>query len=260
MDKRRQKHLEKTLLAILGRRPDLFGVVLDKDGWLPLKELHKALMDETSLRYLTPRSLKQSLALYLPEKFDLRENMVRAKPGYRADGLTEHIDVSPPEDLFICVRPTALEAIRTNGLRPASTTRWIVLARDKEMAFKMGRRRHNNPVLVEIRAALAHERGITFLRAGELLYLAREIPRSWIKLPYHPAEKRQAPVSGPGKRKTGEKRETNGASKATDAMQHAGSFFPKGMVRISGNPAKLIRQRKRRKDKDKSRRKGAKGG
>ncbi len=259
MDKRHQKRLEKILLAILGRRPDLFGIVLDQDGWLSLKELHKVLTDEASLRYLTPRLLKQSLLLYLPEKFELCGNMVRAKSGYRVEGLTKYIEVSPPENLFICVRPKALGSIGTNGLRPMSVKGWIVLASDRELALKMGRRHSSNPALIEIRAALAHERGVTFLRAGESLYLAREIPRLWIKLPRYPVERGKGHEAG--QRKIKEKKNTDKVpkSKPVDAVQHAGSFFPRDMNRIS-SPAQLTRRRKKGNGREKSRRKRRKEG
>ena len=70
------------------------------------------------------------------------------------------------------------------GLK-AETGSYIALSPHREMALRMGRRRDQHPVLLEIPATLAEKKGVQLFRFGTL-FLAQEIPAHCISGPLPP--------------------------------------------------------------------------
>ncbi|MGE5311513.1 MAG: RNA 2'-phosphotransferase, partial [Nitrospirota bacterium] len=103
---------------------------------------------------------------------------------------------APPRFLFHGARRQAYQTILQHGLRPGGRGH-VALASTEEMALRIGRRRDAKPVLLTIHAALAHEAGHEFVRCGELLYLARELPAPFIAGP--PPEQVRPPAKAPRK-------------------------------------------------------------
>nr|HDN01142.1 hypothetical protein [Deltaproteobacteria bacterium] len=189
MDKRALKRLEKILFVMLGRRPDAFGIVLDKGGWLSIKELHRALDEETGMSHITPRGLIQFLSLYKPEKFEYQENYVRVRPESQRPDLTIYNEAKPPELLYVSIRPKAHGHVMAHGLQSSVNKKWIVLSTEKEMALKIGKRRDKHPIIAEISALKSNEAGVVFRRAGKAIYLVEGMDVQWMKIPAPPPVK-----------------------------------------------------------------------
>ena len=68
----------------------------------------------------------------------------------------------------------------------AAAGRELVLARTKETALKLGKRRAPSPILVTIQAQAAAKSGITFTGYGEELFLATALPRDFLTMPAPP--------------------------------------------------------------------------
>jgi putative RNA 2'-phosphotransferase len=79
------------------------------------------------------------------------------------------------------VRRRAHPVVMEKGLT-AAEGRYLVLSPDQEMAARIGRRRDQKPVLLEIMAASAREAGISLYPFGNL-YLTDQIPASFINGP-----------------------------------------------------------------------------
>jgi putative RNA 2'-phosphotransferase len=200
MDKRELKRLEKILFAMLGRQPDAFGIVLDEGGWASIKELHQALMKETGFSHITQRGLTQLFSLYRPEKFEWREKHVRVKPELQGPDLTIYKESTPPELLYVSIRPKAHAHVITRGLQSSNNKKWVVLSTEKEMALKIGRRRDKDPVIVEVMALKSSKAGVVFRRAGKVLYLVEGLDPQWMNIPPLPPvrekDKHKKPKSG----------------------------------------------------------------
>ncbi|MBE9541131.1 MAG: hypothetical protein IMF01_02335, partial [Proteobacteria bacterium] len=175
MDKRELKRLEKILFAMLGRQPDAFGIIMDEGGWLSIKELHQALMKETGFSHITPRGLTQFFSLYRPEKFEWQENHVRVRPELQSPDLTIYKEATPPELLYVSIRPKAHAHVIAHGLQSSNNKKWIVLSTEKEMALKIGKRRDKDPIIAEIMALKSNKAGVVFRRAGKGLYLVESL-------------------------------------------------------------------------------------
>jgi putative RNA 2'-phosphotransferase len=183
MDKRKLKRLEKILFAMLGRQPDAFGMLLDEGGWVSIKELHRAVMKETGFSHVTPRCLTQFFSLYRPEKFEWQENYVRVRLELQSPGLTIYKEATPPELLYVSIRPKAHAHVFARGLQSKNNKEWIVLSTKKEVALKIGRRRDNDPIIAEIMALKSSKAGVLYRRAGNLLYLVESLDPQWMNIP-----------------------------------------------------------------------------
>ena len=183
MDKQELKRLEKILFAMLGRQPDAFGIVLDKGGWVSIKELHQALMKESGVSHITQRGLTQFFSLYRPEKFEWQENYVRVKLELQSPDLTIYKEATPPELLYVSIRPKAHAHVIARGLQTSKNKKWIVLSTEKEMALRIGRRRDKDPVIAEVMALKSNKAGVVFRRAGKVLYLVEGLDPQWMNIP-----------------------------------------------------------------------------
>ncbi|NIA08264.1 MAG: hypothetical protein GWP10_00445 [Nitrospiraceae bacterium] len=181
------KRLTKAIFAMLGRRPDAFGIVLDEGGWISIKELHQALMTEPGFPHITSKALSQFFPLYRPKNFEWQEDRVRVIPKSQSPDLTIYEEIIPSEPLYVTIRPKAHAHVIDHGLRPGGNKRWIVLSTDREMALRIGRRRDRKPIMVKVLASKACEAGVVFRKAGESLYLVDRLDPQWMNIPPLPS-------------------------------------------------------------------------
>jgi putative RNA 2'-phosphotransferase len=210
---------------MLGRRPDECGLVCDPDGFFPLKELLQAVKEEEGWSYVRQADIREVLMTH-PGRFELLEDQIRLASPEVSGPLVETGPVEPPEILYHGARQKAYPHILERGLFPTRYP-FVRLASDEELALRIGRRRDPEPVLIRVHAARAHEAGISFSRAGELLYLVPSLPPVYLEGPPLPKEK---PPPPPKKRPERE------------------SYIPAGSFEIDlrSIPKRLRRERERR--------------
>jgi len=176
----RVKDLSRFMVYVLGHRPDEFGLVPDRDGFVSYKELLQAIHEEQGWRHVT-RSHINEVLLGKDRKLFQAEDA-----GIRVREMHWHKDLkSPtfllPNILFIPVRRRAHPVAMEKGLK-SSGTRSLVLSPDRHMAMRIGRRRDQNPVVLEVKAKAAASRGARFYTFGDL-FLSKEIPVDFIPGP-----------------------------------------------------------------------------
>lgn len=91
-----------------------------------------------------------------------------------------------PKVLYIAVRSRAHSVVMENGLKPAKG-RYLVLSPDRDMALRIGKRRDNKPVVLEITASAAATKGVLFFPFG-ILFLSLDIPARFISGPQVPKQ------------------------------------------------------------------------
>ena len=163
---------------ILLRRPDEFGLFLNDDGSLPIKELLRALNEETGWKHVRHGDLKELSYSDLQLSFTVEESVV--KPRYAFSKATPASVV--PRLLFFAAKRKAYPVIVKHGLRPGGRP-YIPLATTKEMALRIGKRRDPKPIPLTVHAGQASESGYEFFSSGDLLYLAKTLPPSFIAGP-----------------------------------------------------------------------------
>jgi len=180
---RQLEDLAKVLTYLLCHRPDEFGVVLDAEGFVPVKQLLQALSGEPSWGFVRRHHLDQLAGLLHPPLFEMVEDRIRGLiPG---PAQLRQSGEEPPALLYTAITPKAHERVFDSGLK-APAGQELLLARTKDAALKLGRRRSPEPVLVTVQAQAAARKGVGFLGYGEDFFLALEIPRAFLQLPTPP--------------------------------------------------------------------------
>lgn len=190
--KKNPRQLEKLISYILGRRPDEFGLVPDDEGYVRLKDLLRAISEESGWGYVRRSHIDGVLATSVDRPFVLENDKIRAVADNHRPKTQE--GVVPPKLLFHCVRARAYPIVCKEGILPSRGPR-VVLAATRELAMRIGRRRDPDPVLLTVHALKAHEAGAGFSMHGDLLYTAEKVPVGFFSGPPLPKEKAETPES-----------------------------------------------------------------
>ena len=175
------------MLYILGHRPDEFGLVPDREGFLTLKELLWAIHEEPGWGYVREGNLREVLLGKDRALFETKEERIRAAERRWCHSLDEPA-LDAPKILFVGVRRKAHPHAMEKGL---SSPAFLALSPDRDMALKMAKRRDQKPVILEVMTATAREQGVAFYPFGDL-YLADHIPAPCIAGPPVTEEMREA--------------------------------------------------------------------
>ena len=178
--------LSRFLIYILAHRPDEFGLVPDTIGFMPTKELLRAIHEEPGWGYVREGHIREVLigkdrALFQWEADRLRAVEKRWQLDLHAPS------ENTPKILFIAVRRKAHSHVMEKGL---FSDRPLVLSPDRDMALRIGRRRDLKPILLEVMTGPASQQGVSFHAFGDL-YLAKEIPPEFISGPPVPEEMKE---------------------------------------------------------------------
>ena len=221
--------LAKFLHYILGCRPDEFGLVPDPQGFVPEKDLLKALAEESGWKHVRHAHLHE-IALTVPSApIEFREKNIRAK---MRDHLPRPVHPeNPPKILYTCIRKRAHPVVMQKGLVPTRND-YVILSDEPRMAERIGKRLDPSPVLINVNVSQSMAMGVEYQRFGDNLFLASPIPPECISGPPLPKETA----------------ETKKPAAAPKVPKHAGSFFPDAdRLAVSGRSNKI-----RKKGKDKS--------
>ncbi len=182
------KQLEKLMSYILGRRPDEFGLVLNDQGFVRLKDLLKAISEEPGWGYVRKSHIHEVLMASGEKHFVLENDKIKAT--YRDDALSVEKDVIPPKLLYHSVRRRAYHVVCRQGIMPFGQVR-VFLATTKELAIRIGMRRDPAPVLLTVHAQRACEAGVRFCKQLELIYITDHVPVGYFAGPPLPKEKKK---------------------------------------------------------------------
>ena len=173
-------NLSRLMIYILGHRPDEFGLVPDKDGFITYKELLWAIHEEQGWGYVRQGHINEVLMGKERDLFQPEDKRIRALDRHWHLDL-ENPTLSSTKILFTPIRRKAHPFAMEKGLKSIEG-RHIILASDRDMAKRIGQRRDQKPVLLEIMAASAQEEGIFFYPFGHL-FLTTDIPAKFISGP-----------------------------------------------------------------------------
>jgi len=199
------KKLAKYISYILGRKPDEFGLVPDKDGFVKIKELIKAICEEEGLRYVRRSHIDEILITLRNPPIEILDNLVRAKS---REHLPERIPASNlPKLLYTCIRRKAYPFVIDKGIFPIGRGH-VILSSEKKLAKKIGKRIDQTPVLLTVQTQKSVKFGVLFIQSSDLLFIAKTIPVGCFTGPPLPKEmpepkkedplKKEKPKSLPG--------------------------------------------------------------
>lgn len=231
--------LAKMLSYVLGRRPDEFGLIPDAEGFVRLKDLLKALHEEDGWGYVNLSHLNEVLLSVANAPVEIAEDLIRAKT--RAALALEVPEPEPPKLLYACVRRRAYPHVYAEGIRPSLHPR-VVLASDRTLAERLGRRIDPDPVILAVNVQSALAKGILFSRFGESLFTADAIPPDCFSGPPLPKEKPDE-RNRPQRPEEGPRYPSAGGSFPMDMERAASEHVPPSLKRRMEKGKKIERKR-----------------
>ncbi|MDJ0942649.1 MAG: RNA 2'-phosphotransferase [Kiloniellales bacterium] len=179
----RSQRLSRLVAHALRHRPDLYGLELDRNGWIELETLARALAgSRPEWRDLAAAEIRAMVAAATKQRYEIRGERIRARYGHSLPEKIEGNPVVPPALLYHGTTPEALPRIRTQGLKPMRR-HYVHLSPDPETATLVAERRSKTPVIIEVRARDAHAEGLAFYRGNDQVWLSDPIPASYLRLP-----------------------------------------------------------------------------
>ena len=189
--------VSRLLTYMLGHKPYEFGLVPDLEGFIAIKELLKAIHEEPGFRYVSQGNINEVLMSENRSLFEVREKQIRALDRQWNIDLTDPIQ-SLPKLLFLGIRRKAHPVVIEKGLRAIEGTCYP-LSSDRDMAHRIGKRRDQQPVILEIMADRAQTEGTLFYAFGSL-FLTSEVQPRHIAGPPVPKDMIQAREAKPKKK------------------------------------------------------------
>ncbi len=168
-------------MYMLGHKPAEFGLVPSPEGFVPLKELLKAVHEEPGWRHVRQSHINEVLLGKDRFLFEIDGNRIRARERKWEQNFEYPERPSVPKILFTAVRRKAHPVVMEKGLI-SSAGRYLVLSSDEEMSMKIGKRRDPQPVLLRVEAEKAGKEGIS-IYPFDTLFLCEEIPPRYIHGP-----------------------------------------------------------------------------
>lgn len=172
--------LSKTLTYILRHRPWEFELELDPEGFVPVGQLLEALSRGISWLRPTRAHLEEVLANSDKERFELREERIRARYGHSVPYRLQYEPKVPPAELWHGTSRRAAETIRSQGLRPMGR-QYVHLSTAPDTARIVGLRHDPRPVIFRVRALDASRSGSRFFQGNDLIWLADAVAPDFLE-------------------------------------------------------------------------------
>ena len=173
--------LSKMLVYMLGRRPDEFGLIPDEHGYVKIKDLLKALGEETGWRHIRKNHIREVIHAQRSARVEVEGNCIRAVD---RSHLCLAVKVnSAPTLLFHAIRQRAHPKVVEHGLTAPATHKRIILASDADLAHRLGRRIDPAPIILTVNTRQALDKGVRIWRFGNQLFLADTLPLGCFNAP-----------------------------------------------------------------------------
>ena len=182
----KQVAASKTMSYALRHRPEEFGLVLDKEGWVDIKTFCAALAGHKDGVSLTEEDIAQIIAGSEKKRFEMSNGKIRATYGHSVESRIEFTPSVPPPVLYHGTSNRALDSIRKDGLLPMNR-QYVHLSSDVATARKVGERHGKNPVILTVDAAKMHADGMKFFHsANDGTWMCENVPfRYIVKTVFH---------------------------------------------------------------------------
>lgn len=177
--------LSRIIIYILGHSPHEYGLVPDTRGFIPIKELLWALHEEPGWSHVSQGSINELLMSDERYHFEKDENSIRSVSRHWELNFylpADHV----PSLLYTPVRRKAHYTVMDKGLL-SSDDKPCVLTGNRAMADRIGKRKDQKPVIIEIMAGRAKDEGTHFYHFGDL-FLTQEILPGYIAGPPLPKD------------------------------------------------------------------------
>ncbi|MGH1518522.1 RNA 2'-phosphotransferase [Chryseobacterium sp. JK1] len=178
MNEIEKKKISKFLSLILRHQPEVIGLKLDENGWADVQEL----MEKSARKRMnfSTEELDEVVETNNKKRFAFNEEktMIRASQGHSIDIDLALEALQPPDFLYHGTAEANISSILEKGIE-RRTRQHVHLSADKETATKVGMR-HGKPIILTIRTGEMHEKGISFYRSANGVWLTDFVDSKYI--------------------------------------------------------------------------------
>jgi putative RNA 2'-phosphotransferase len=155
---------------------------MDDEGFVPIDDLLD-LIDERqpSLDWVEPEHLEELAKNQGRQRFEVREDSIRATYGHSFQRPIRYPNVEPPEELYVAVPPAKMAEVRAKGLHPVGR-QYVHLSVDRNEAEEIGRHHDDSPSVITVRARDAHASGVVFHRPTDGIFLVSHLAPEFMDL------------------------------------------------------------------------------
>jgi putative RNA 2'-phosphotransferase len=174
--------LSKFLSLVLRHQPELIGIALDEQGWVPVSELRKKAaaygkpFSMEILEFVVKTNSKSRFA------FSEDKGKIRASQGHSVEVDLGYKPQLPPEVLYHGTATHIVESILKTGLDKRKRTH-VHLSANPETAMKVGER-HGKPVIFEVAAQRMHRAGHLFYLSANEVWLTDAVPAEFLTVKF----------------------------------------------------------------------------
>jgi len=175
--------LSKTVSHALRHEPDLYGLKIDKLGWVSVELLIESLkVLKPVWSGLTVDHIEKMINLSKKKRHELADNKIRALYGHSFSEKLIKNKTEPPEILYHGTSPKSARMIRSSGIKPC-TRHFVHLSTERDTAKKVGLRKSKHPVILVVKAKQGYKEGLGFFKGSDDIWLSDEIPPEYIIFP-----------------------------------------------------------------------------
>ena len=172
--------ISKILSYALRHKPEEFNIKLDKEGWIDIDILCKAIACCKSKMHISKETIEKIIAESEKKRFEISGNKVRATYGHSFSAKIEFKESVPPNILFHGTSHDAYKKICKEGLKPMNR-QYVHLSTDADTAKKVGIRHDKNPVILVVDAPKMYSDGMKFFHsANDGTWLCDCVPSKYI--------------------------------------------------------------------------------
>ena len=175
------RHLSKNVSYALRHKPKECGLSVDNKGYVSIEGLLQYLNNNGQWKGVTRENLVEMLDNIDKERFEIKDDKIRAYYGHSFKDRIIKLPTLPPEILYHGTSHEASEKILQEGLLPQAR-QYVHLSSDVPTALNVGSRKDENPVLLKINASCANQEGHKFYEGNKTVWLADKIPPKYIEL------------------------------------------------------------------------------
>lgn len=174
--------LSKEVSYALRHAPWEYELEVDEEGFVKVEQLLNALNSSKGYdRKITKEDLEYITLNSDKTRHEIKDDKIRALYGHSIPNKITKTKAIPPSILYHGTAHRFVESILKDGLLPMGR-QYVHLSVDTDMATLVGKRRDDDPVILQIDALKANEEGIVFYIGNDKVWLCDKLPAKYIKI------------------------------------------------------------------------------
>ena len=174
------ENLSKIVSHALRHEPETYKITLDSEGWIRLEELCDAISKKIpEFIQLEIEDILEMVISAKKQRHEIKDGMIRAIYGHSTDISPTYEPIIPPSELYHGTTKEVASEILQQGLKPMNRL-YVHLSSNKNMAYKVGKRKSENPIILKVKTSEANIDGIKFFCANKDVWLSEFIPSKFI--------------------------------------------------------------------------------